>query len=580
MASNDAQIAAIRECFDMFDKDGSGDIDVKEFQALSFMSGRVLTDEQAEALVAELDTDHSGKIEFAEFLSWFQGNAGSDVGSDDAPFLSVPGELRLLRARLMRDYSLKMLDHYVGNFNTPSSGLAAKAAQSKPFSAKLDLLAGKHADADDDEANRTELKFSIQDQATNDAVRARVSALGGDANEDFDKEKAVFVEVDLATKPGADAEAIAATLQGLFALLPFQVAKAAAVDGHLRLSLGVMNGKTEKVSDMAGMANLQTLSLVIKAWPKPSRVKAAEEDLALALSFNASLPAHVIDMFSAMMRGKPQPIVALFTALKVASLRFQYDHVADIAGVLPKGFGKSFVEEGGWEFLHTLITKTIAPMIAFLPEEFKDAYTTIIDGLLAPTNVSVSVSKDVCFGVAFKNFEMFQLFPGKDEFAAAAEAAEAELKAAMEAAAAEEAARIEAAAQLMVGMEGEKVMMRSMYYAVSGGTDATFTFNRKEESDGEIESSFTLDPPDFIPASMTSTGQTIPFEFIQATLSNFFEQDFNFSDEGSLFSIDGDKLHVKLLSAIHVKDDGFGCYVGPNDWPNVVITFPINKKSD
>jgi Ca2+-binding EF-hand superfamily protein len=61
----------IRQVFDLFDADGSGGIDSKEFHELLYSTGELLTDEQVEQCLAVLDKDHNGSISFEEFFVWW-----------------------------------------------------------------------------------------------------------------------------------------------------------------------------------------------------------------------------------------------------------------------------------------------------------------------------------------------------------------------------------------------------------------------------------------------------------------------------------------------------------------------------
>ena len=65
---SEGQKAEIKEAFDLFDTSGSGTIEAKELkvalQALGFEPSR----EEIEKLIAGVDKDKSGKIDFHEFL--------------------------------------------------------------------------------------------------------------------------------------------------------------------------------------------------------------------------------------------------------------------------------------------------------------------------------------------------------------------------------------------------------------------------------------------------------------------------------------------------------------------------------
>ena len=62
------QINEYKEAFQIFDKDGSGSIDVYELRRVFRSLGKNLTRQEVQDLFDEVDTDGSGGIEFEEFL--------------------------------------------------------------------------------------------------------------------------------------------------------------------------------------------------------------------------------------------------------------------------------------------------------------------------------------------------------------------------------------------------------------------------------------------------------------------------------------------------------------------------------
>ena len=71
LTANETELAEIRAAFDVFDADGSGEIDAKEFQQLAYEVGELMDKKQiAEALKA-IDRDGSGEIDFGEFAMWW-----------------------------------------------------------------------------------------------------------------------------------------------------------------------------------------------------------------------------------------------------------------------------------------------------------------------------------------------------------------------------------------------------------------------------------------------------------------------------------------------------------------------------
>ena len=74
-----AELAAVRQKFAAFDADGSGAIDVDELALLLAEMGGAYSPAEVRLILAQIDADKSGVIEFVEFLRWWAG------GSDGAP---------------------------------------------------------------------------------------------------------------------------------------------------------------------------------------------------------------------------------------------------------------------------------------------------------------------------------------------------------------------------------------------------------------------------------------------------------------------------------------------------------------
>merc|ERR1712166_262950 len=72
----DAQMEEIREAFGLFDADASGSIDVRELKAAMRALGFEIKNEELKKMVADVDTDGSGMIEFGEFLEMMTGKMG------------------------------------------------------------------------------------------------------------------------------------------------------------------------------------------------------------------------------------------------------------------------------------------------------------------------------------------------------------------------------------------------------------------------------------------------------------------------------------------------------------------------
>lgn len=66
----------LREVFNKYDQDCSGTIDLEELQVMCRELGGVLTQQQAEDAMKELDTDNTGSIDFNEFLGFWNVTPG------------------------------------------------------------------------------------------------------------------------------------------------------------------------------------------------------------------------------------------------------------------------------------------------------------------------------------------------------------------------------------------------------------------------------------------------------------------------------------------------------------------------
>ena len=63
------QLEEIKLAFDLFDKDGSGSIDINELRDAMKALGVYLPRDKVKSLMKEIDTDGSGSVEFDEFLN-------------------------------------------------------------------------------------------------------------------------------------------------------------------------------------------------------------------------------------------------------------------------------------------------------------------------------------------------------------------------------------------------------------------------------------------------------------------------------------------------------------------------------
>jgi Ca2+-binding EF-hand superfamily protein len=82
-ALNNDQIARLKEVFDHFDVDHSGSIDAEELGAVFQAMGQEMSSEELESMIAGVDDDGSGQIEFPEFIMLMCSNfAGTSFESE------------------------------------------------------------------------------------------------------------------------------------------------------------------------------------------------------------------------------------------------------------------------------------------------------------------------------------------------------------------------------------------------------------------------------------------------------------------------------------------------------------------
>merc|ERR1711885_98860 len=73
---SEEQIEEIREAFNLFDADNSGAIDVRELKAAMRALGFEVKKEELKKMIADIDNDGNGDIDFQEFLEMMTGKMG------------------------------------------------------------------------------------------------------------------------------------------------------------------------------------------------------------------------------------------------------------------------------------------------------------------------------------------------------------------------------------------------------------------------------------------------------------------------------------------------------------------------
>eukprot|EP00163_Fabomonas_tropica_P025941 TRINITY_DN4593_c0_g1_i1.p1 TRINITY_DN4593_c0_g1~~TRINITY_DN4593_c0_g1_i1.p1 ORF type:complete len:598 (-),score=53.78 TRINITY_DN4593_c0_g1_i1:20-1813(-) len=77
----EAQIEEYRRAFNMFDEDGDGTLTISELHNVFTTLGQEVSDQELQRMVAEIDENGDGEIDFNEFLSLMRGKSGSQAGS-------------------------------------------------------------------------------------------------------------------------------------------------------------------------------------------------------------------------------------------------------------------------------------------------------------------------------------------------------------------------------------------------------------------------------------------------------------------------------------------------------------------
>lgn len=83
LAVPEEKIKEYKEAFDMFDKDSSGRISIDEIYSVMKNMGNEMPREEIRSMVADLDEDNSGEIDFEEFITFVQRTYADDQISEE-----------------------------------------------------------------------------------------------------------------------------------------------------------------------------------------------------------------------------------------------------------------------------------------------------------------------------------------------------------------------------------------------------------------------------------------------------------------------------------------------------------------
>jgi len=89
--------SAIRQVFDDFDVDGNGTLDREEVRSACVKLGKVLTREELDAAMYEMDVDCSGTVDFAEFLAYVKSGGQLSAAINVAASLRLEAQQRASR---------------------------------------------------------------------------------------------------------------------------------------------------------------------------------------------------------------------------------------------------------------------------------------------------------------------------------------------------------------------------------------------------------------------------------------------------------------------------------------------------
>merc|ERR1719161_2888437 len=92
----DEQKQEIKEAFDLFDTDGSGNIDSKELKVAMLALGFEPKKEEIQKMISDVDDDGSGTIEYEEFLKMM-----TDVDDDGSGTIEYEEFLKMMTHKIL-----------------------------------------------------------------------------------------------------------------------------------------------------------------------------------------------------------------------------------------------------------------------------------------------------------------------------------------------------------------------------------------------------------------------------------------------------------------------------------------------
>ena len=179
----------------VFDKDGSGAVSVSKLGEIMSAFGRIMSAEELNAMVKEVDADGSGKIGFDEFCTCMQ---KAKEGGATAPKLAAIIEENGLLAGI-KEFFGRFFDRDPSAEETAAAVAAAKAAADRQLAANL------AANLDAERVYKTQKAAAIEAAAAEAAAAVKAAAEAAAA--EAAAAKAAAAEMAAAEKAAAEAAA-------------------------------------------------------------------------------------------------------------------------------------------------------------------------------------------------------------------------------------------------------------------------------------------------------------------------------------------------------------------------------------
>ncbi len=153
----------VRQVFNLFDTDGSGEIDAKEFHDLIYSMGKIMTDEEVAKYLAVLDRDGNGSISFDEFFDWWctRDNTHSSDHSAD--------KLKEVKAKLQSRSLMRSISYLI---NKAKNDLEVEKAKIQNNTNDGNAIAAKSANGRDPNTLVVDSKITIGNLAPEDIKAA------------------------------------------------------------------------------------------------------------------------------------------------------------------------------------------------------------------------------------------------------------------------------------------------------------------------------------------------------------------------------------------------------------------------